>query len=169
MTNKLPRSRAEKHVKADQSVELELKDVVKNILEESRMVLPGIQALFGFQLVAIFNQRFADLSVENKQLHILALTLTIIAIAFLMAPAAYHRQVERNSVSQRFVDYTSRLLCLGMIPLLLSLSVDAYVVTNVALDSGNLALLIGGFSFSVLFILWYVIPYYARRSRSFSA
>jgi hypothetical protein len=26
-----------------------------HILEESRMVLPGIQALFGFQLIAIYN------------------------------------------------------------------------------------------------------------------
>jgi hypothetical protein len=30
------------------------------------MVLPGIQALFGFQLVAAFNQRFTDLSIADS-------------------------------------------------------------------------------------------------------
>jgi hypothetical protein len=29
------------------------------------MVLPGIQALFGFQLIAVFDQRFADLLPET--------------------------------------------------------------------------------------------------------
>ena len=28
------------------------------LLDECRMVLPGIQALFGFQLVAVFNRTF---------------------------------------------------------------------------------------------------------------
>ena len=27
-------------------------------IEEARMVVPGLQALFGFQLIAIFNRRF---------------------------------------------------------------------------------------------------------------
>src|ERR1700694_2515161 len=31
-------------------------------IEEARMVLPGIQAIFGFQLIAVFNQRFHDLT-----------------------------------------------------------------------------------------------------------
>ena len=32
---------------------LELKDMLRNVLEEARMVLPGIQALFGFQLISV--------------------------------------------------------------------------------------------------------------------
>src|SRR4029077_15687373 len=35
-----------------------LETEVEQALEEARMVLPGIQALFGFQLIAVFNQRF---------------------------------------------------------------------------------------------------------------
>jgi hypothetical protein len=30
----------------------------RDAIEEARMVLPGIQALFGFQLIAVFNERF---------------------------------------------------------------------------------------------------------------
>jgi hypothetical protein len=35
-----------------------LKDSVQFTLDEARMVIPGIQALFGFQLIAVFNERF---------------------------------------------------------------------------------------------------------------
>ena len=37
-----------------------LSQTVTFILEECRMVLPGIQALFGFQLIAVFNSTFAE-------------------------------------------------------------------------------------------------------------
>ncbi len=37
-------------------------------IEEARMVLPGIQALFGFQLIAAFNQRFSELKALAQQL-----------------------------------------------------------------------------------------------------
>ncbi len=45
---------------ADRAEELSLDSAVRHILEECRMVLPGIQALFGFQLIAVFNEGFAQ-------------------------------------------------------------------------------------------------------------
>jgi hypothetical protein len=52
------------------------------------MVLPGIQALFGFQLVAVFNQRFTELSNFVQLTHFAALMLTAQAILFVLTPAA---------------------------------------------------------------------------------
>lgn len=54
---------------------LTLKDQMGHILEEARMVLPGIQALFGFQTVAVFNERFADLPGHAQACHLAALAL----------------------------------------------------------------------------------------------
>src|SRR5213078_3805203 len=39
---------------------LPLSEAVTHLLEECRMVLPGIQALFGFQLIAVFNSTFRE-------------------------------------------------------------------------------------------------------------
>ncbi len=39
-----------------------LADETRTILEEARMVLPGIHAPFGCQLVAVFNARFTELT-----------------------------------------------------------------------------------------------------------
>src|SRR4030095_10641479 len=60
------------------------------ILEESRMVLPGIQALFGFQLIAVFNQGFGEKLAPSEQvLHLLAFALVAVATALIITPAAY--------------------------------------------------------------------------------
>src|SRR5262245_59479848 len=99
-----------------------------HLLEECRTILPGVQALFGFQLVAVFNQPFFDrLGTREHVLHLGALVLTTIAIAMLLAPTAYHRQAEPGIVSQRFIIYGSRLLTGAMMPLMLGLSIDLYV------------------------------------------
>jgi hypothetical protein len=38
--------------------------------DEARMILPGVQAILGFQLIAVFNQRFQELT-EGRQFFIL--------------------------------------------------------------------------------------------------
>jgi hypothetical protein len=79
-------------------------------IEEARMVLPVIQALFGFQLIAAFCDRFHELEPQVQALHFLALVLIAVAIAIIMALAAYHRLVERGSISAFFVRLASGLL-----------------------------------------------------------
>jgi hypothetical protein len=50
-------------------------------------------------------------------MHLLALILTMIAIALIMTPASYHRIAEKGTVSRRFVEIASRLLAWAMLPL----------------------------------------------------
>ena len=47
------------------------------------MVLPGIQALFGFQMVAVFNSTFKDLPAPQENLRNVAILLVVIATAVL--------------------------------------------------------------------------------------
>ena len=83
---------------APQSERESLKDDLRNVLEEARMVLPGIQALIGFPTMAVFNQRFAAMSDVVKSAYLVALGLLILGIGLLMTPAAYHRPAERGMV-----------------------------------------------------------------------
>lgn len=95
----------------------------EHLLEEARMVLPGVQALFGFQLIAVFNNRFyKDLSYFDQRLHLAALLLAALSIALLMTPAAYHRQVEPSQISKRFNRIATRLITLALAPLALALT-----------------------------------------------
>lgn len=78
---------------ASETEDLPLSTAVTHLLEECRMILPGLQALLGFQLVAVFSAQFeTHLSHTEQQLHLLALILLAIAGALVMTPAAYHRQ-----------------------------------------------------------------------------
>ena len=47
------------------------------------MVLPGVQALFGFQLIAVFNESL-NRKLSMRWLHLLALSLITIAGALVM-------------------------------------------------------------------------------------
>ena len=67
-------------------------------IEEARMVLPGIQALFGFQLIVAFNEHFRDLEPPQQVLHFVSLVLVALAIAIIVTPAAYHHLAERGSI-----------------------------------------------------------------------
>ena len=68
--------------------------------DEARMVLPGVQALLGFQLIAVFNQRFTELDGDKQVLHLAAFLLIALATGLIMAPAAYHRQAERGCITR---------------------------------------------------------------------
>lgn len=92
------------------------------------MVLPGIQALFGFQLIAVFNNRFTALGPLEQQLHYAALVLVALSVILIMAPASYHRIVQRSAVSPFTVKLTSVLTSTAMAPLIVSLAIEVYVV-----------------------------------------
>src|SRR5512138_1952421 len=94
--------------------ELPLSKAAEALIRECRMVLPGIQALFGFQLVAVFNEPFFDrLSLLEQELHLLSIVLIALAIVIIMTPAAYHRQTDRQHITQQFIDLSTRLLLLS--------------------------------------------------------
>src|SRR5205814_2184944 len=102
---------------AGKKEKVSLDSAAKHILEECRMVLPGIQALFGFQLIAVFNDGFArELSSGERILHLSAIALVTLAIALVMAPAAIHRQTQQREVSERFIWLSSQLVLAGMLP-----------------------------------------------------
>jgi len=78
-----------------------LTESVSHTIEEARMLIPGVTAFLGFQLVAVFNSGFAQkLTRDEQMLHIAAMFVTLVALLLLLTPAAYHRQAESGWVSQ---------------------------------------------------------------------
>jgi hypothetical protein len=136
-----------------------LKDALQQALDEARMVLPGVQALFGFQLVGVFNQRFeTGLSESEQALHLAALLLVAVAIALVMAPAAYHRHSARLEVTERQLRLTLRLIGLAMAPLALGLALDIYLVARLITHSTAVGLAGAGLVLGLTTGLWFVLP-----------
>ncbi len=146
---------------------LPLSKAAEMLLDECRMVLPGIQALFGFQLIAVFNDGFSEkLERPERELHLLATGLVALAVALIMAPAALHRQAGATHISETFIRTSSLLLLCSMLPLALGISLDFYLIARIILESAWSAALAAGLLL-VFFALWYALPqfYAARRKR----
>lgn len=136
-----------------------LSDRVSHMLEECRMVLPGIQALFGFQLIAVFNSTFWEKLVREEQIiHFISILLVVIAVALVMTPAAYHRQAEPNTVSQRLVSISSRLLSWSMYPLMAAILLDCYIIGKLILKSSLSSAFASGVLLCIFTVLWILLP-----------
>lgn len=140
---------------------------VGNMLEEARMLLPGAQTLFGFQLIVVFEQSFGErLSTAEQHLHLAATVLTTLAIGLLMAPAAYHRQAEPRSVSLHFLGMASRQLTWGTVPLAVALCLEIYLIATLIATNSFVTIAATGVVVVIFGALWYVLP---RRAMSSSA
>jgi hypothetical protein len=140
------------------------KDEARNIHEEARMVLPGIQALFGFQLIAVFNRPFFDLDPFDRVLHLGSLVLVAVSIGLIMAPAAYHRLAESGRVSSRWIKLASLYIASAMATLMIAVSVDIYVVATMIVNSSVIGVALGALTGCFLGWLWFAVPL-MRKSR----
>src|SRR5436309_14574879 len=142
----------------EQRETLSLSKAAEYLLDECRMVLPGIQALFGFQLVAVFNSAFGEkLSLSEQRLHLLAIALVAVAVAIIMTPAALHRQKGPYDVTDTFVRVSNRLLLWSMAPLALGITVDFYLICKMIIGGPVVAVFAAALRLPFVG-LWFVLP-----------
>jgi len=123
------------------------------------MVLPGVQALFGFQLIAVFNAGFAEkLSPFEHKLHLVALTLVALAAMLIMTPAALHRQTGPREASEQFLRVGGRLLLCSMLPLLGGIGLDFYLIARIVLGDAQEAAAMALTLAALIATCWFLFP-----------
>jgi hypothetical protein len=137
---------------------------VEQMLTEARVILPGAQALLGFQLVIVLTSAFGKLPYVLKLAHGGALLLVASAVILLITPAALHRIVWAGEDSEQLVQTGGRITVLSLVPLALGMTADSYVVFirlsgSVALSASIIVVLLIG-----LLGLWFLWPLLVRRS-----
>jgi len=152
------------HAKASREREdLSLNDAASHLLEECRTVVPGMQALFGFQLIAVFNTAFRELlSSMERIVHLTAIVLVTIAIALVMAPVALHRQMEPLAISRRFIRISSRLLLASLAALAFGICLDVYLVARVIVGTRGVAAIVAASLFGFFIVCWVLLPRLSR-------
>jgi Family of unknown function (DUF6328) len=144
--------------------ELPLSEAARLLLDECRMVLPGIQALLGFQLIAVFSAGFDQkLGPTEQRLHLVAIALVAGAVALIMAPAAYHRQTGLHEVTETFVRLATRLLLISMVPLAIGICLDVYLIAETILGKWRPSLVLAAGLLALFVGLWFVLPRVRRR------
>jgi hypothetical protein len=132
-----------------------LKTKIDQALTEARVVLPGAQALLGFQLVTMFTDGFDKLPNSSKFIHMASLALIGFTTILLMTPAAYHRIAERGENTQRVHTVASACLMAAMITLPLGIAGDVYVVFNKVTESEWLSVGCAMLTLAFFYSLWF--------------
>ena len=100
------------------------------LLNEVRIVLPGVQVLFGFLLVVPFQQSFRDVTDLERQLFIVAFLTAMAASVLLIAPSTYHRIRFRSGDKAQLIETSNKYVLAGTAFLAVSLTTSAYLVTD---------------------------------------
>jgi DMSO reductase anchor subunit len=113
---------------AEKQGEQKITDQVKEVLVESRMVLPGAQALLGFQFINIWLSGFDTISQAMKLVHLASLCSVAVSTVLLMLAPAYHRIVETGDDTREFVQFAGRMLLTAMVFLAVGVCGDFMVI-----------------------------------------
>ena len=142
----------------------ELKTKIEQLLTEARVIIPGGQALLGFQLIATLTKAFADLPGAMQILHAGGLCSVALAVGLLMTPAALHRIAFQGEDSARFYRIASRVVIVATIPLAAGTAADVGVVIWRVTEGAASATVAGAATFVLLIVMWLAYPLVRRGS-----
>ena len=139
----------------------ELRDRYYGLMQELRIVLPGVQVLVAFLLTVPFAQGFADVDDFGRALFGAALVAAILSVVAFMTPTAMHRFGDRTARSERL--QTSIVMTrVGLLLLAVAMTLSLAVVSRFLYDGFVTVLLVTVVVIAVV-ALWIVTPLTTRR------
>ena len=124
------------------------------LLNELRVVLPGVQVLFAFLLAAPFSQRFGSVTDVQKNAFFLSLLFTTISAGLLTAPTTFHRLRWRHGDKEQMLGIMNRLTITGGVFLALAMTAAFFVIADI-IFGGVVAIAWTSLISLTLFGLWY--------------
>lgn len=143
--------------------ESKLEDRIDQALTEVRVVLPGIQALLGFQLIVVMSEAFDKLPDSSTYVHLGALAAIAVSAVLLIAPAAHHRIVFEGEDSEEFLAVAGGYLRAATVFLALGMAADCYVIVTKVLDSPAWGGIAAAITAATCLGFWHAAPLVARR------
>jgi amino acid transporter len=130
---------------------------VIELLNELRVVLPGVQVLFAFLLILPFQAGFSEVTDVERGVYLVAFLATTAATILLMTPASFHRLRFRAGDKERMLQISNRLVIAGMVCLAVAITAAVFLITEVLL--GDLwGFVVAGATAIGLAGLWYAVP-----------
>jgi hypothetical protein len=133
------------------------------LLNELRVVMPGVQVLFGFLLTVPFQQGFHDIDAFQRDVYFATLLLTAAAAAFLMGPSAFHRLTFRERQKPYLVELGTRQVIVGMALLALAMNGAVLLLTDILFTATTVIIVVTA-STALFAWLWFGLAL-VRRAR----
>lgn len=127
------------------------------LLQELRIVLPGVQVLFAFLLTVPFSVRFAETTQLQQGIFFGTLVCTAAATVLLIAPSAHHRMLWRKNLREERLRTANGLTIAGLAFLAPAMAGAIFLVSD--LTFGSTAASAAAVVATLLTVyLWFVHP-----------
>ena len=131
------------------------------LLNELRVVFPGVTVLFAFLLAVPFAKGWAKVTSFQRDVFLVAFLATGIAVVLLTAPSSYHRLRFRAGNKERLVHTGNWLTIAGIGAFAVALEAAVLLVVDYVLSLDAAIAATAGFAALLLFV-WYGLPLYGR-------
>ena len=150
--------------KDDEHPKERLNRKLEQLLQELRVVLPGVDVLFGFLLILPFTEKFGDVTESQRAVYFVAFVAAGLASALLIAPSAYHRLrwrylVEKEEPEEKahMIVTASRLATAGIAFLGLAIGAAVFLVSDVVVGVRLAGVLTGAIAAAFVWF-WFGLP-----------
>jgi predicted membrane channel-forming protein YqfA (hemolysin III family) len=134
------------------------------LLNELRVVLPGVQVLFAFLLAVPFASGWQRVTEAQTWAYMVALVATAVGSILLIAPSSYHRLRWREGDKEHLLRTSNRLAITGTVFLAAGMTAAIFLVTDIVFHWTFTIVLttLVGFLFAWF---WYTLPLIRRLQR----
>jgi hypothetical protein len=129
---------------------------LNELLNETRILLPGTEIFLAFLMTLPFTERFSRLGDDQRLVYLATFFATLAAFACFVAPAAYHRIARPIKDKARFKMFATALLVIGLAPASVGMVLVAYLVTSVV--APQVAVVAAAVMAGLVLVLWWGIP-----------
>jgi hypothetical protein len=114
----------------------------QDALNESRILVLGVQVLLSFQYSSFLESTFNSLPRSSQYLEVIALGLLIIAFGLVVAPAPNHLLIWSDEDSPSLQRFVTIATAIALVPFATAMALDVYVTTE-RVGHSILALILG--------------------------
>jgi len=127
------------------------------LLNELRVVLPGVTVLFAFLLAVPFAKGWTKVTPFERDVFVVAVIAAGVSMAFLTAPSSYHRLRFRHGDKQHLVRVGNRLAILGIGAFAVALEAVVLLVLSYV-ESRRVGVVVAAAIGVLVLALWYGLP-----------
>jgi hypothetical protein len=131
------------------------------LLNELRVVLPGVQVLFAFLLAVPFANGWTRVTTLQKDVYFVAFVSAAAASILLIAPSVHHRVLWREGHKERILRTSNALAIGGTAFLAIGTAAAVFLITDI-LYGAWWAGLIAGIVTAATVWFWYGLPLLRR-------
>ncbi|HEY0638593.1 MAG TPA: DUF6328 family protein [Pseudonocardiaceae bacterium] len=127
------------------------------LLQELRVAQAGVQILFGFLLSIAFTELYTRADPYVRTTHMVTVMFTALSVAFLTAPAAWHRMLFRRGRRREILGVANHFALSGLACLAIAMTGTVLLLAEVVIG-GWPAIVFGALAALVFGSLWFLAP-----------